>query len=714
MKLRSVRIRNFKLLRSIDFGFANERNTPLTIIRAENGSGKTSTLQALRWGLYGAKGLDDSSVRLSPADWPDGKPCTISVEIDFSHTLVSAVSDHTFTNETQFMIKREVIERPTGDLPNREQEHINLYERKDTGSHPIKGAETQLAQMLPSETLDIFFTDGDAAMTFISPQLAETTKRDQVKEAIRSLLGLGLLESVNKRIRAGQSVVNRKISSQTKSDKLAEVSTKLQDAKDQRTKIVESVDDLNHQIENLSRNLSAVQRDLQRALEAGTYEQLARQRETFQKQLKDAKEDETHLKKRHQQLFEHQLLSWSMLTPVFQKGYELLNDLNARGVIPKAAVPVLQERLEQKQCICGTDLSEGSDARKRVLSLIDKQREHDVQTEQLSSLYYRARGELENWKSSEIGWPELVADLERDRIATRDRIEDANRELQSVEAKLDKIDEEEIEIKRRNEKSSQSSLQQKNRELRDYEISLRDLDEKIKEFTRRQTELRRADERMADLNAELSILQDVESIVGGTLTDMQDTYLQRVSNRMNELFLDMIGSDPSQDAIYQGVRITSNYSIVVDTKDNRTLNPDHEVNGASQRALTFAFIWALTEVSGVIAPRVIDTPLGMMSGSVKRRVLEMVSVPAIGENEIDRQVVLFLTQSEIANAEDILDDRTGMIVTLTKTDDYPADLVNDPYACQPDIRLCRCNHRQYCTTCQRKSSDEFNLSYRPS
>ena len=682
----------------------------MTVIRAENGSGKTSTLQALRWALYGVKGLEDSSVRISPADWPEGEPCTISVEIDFSHTLISAVGNHAFTNEMQLMIKREVIERPTGDHPNREQESINLYQKKDIGSDPIAGAEARLTQILPSEMLDIFFTDGDSAMTFISPQLAET----KVKEAIRSLLGLGLLERINRRIREGQSAVNRKISRQTKSGELADVSTRLQDAKDQHARVAESVDDLHHQIENLTRKLSTVHRDLQRALEAGTYEQLAHQRETFQKQLEVAKDDERHLKKRHQKLFEHELLSWGMLSPVFQRGYKLLHDLKTQGAIPRAAVPILRERLDLKQCICGTDLLEGSNARKHVLSLIDQQSEHDVQTEQLSSLYFQVRGELERWTSSASRWPELVANLERDRIATKDRIDAADRQVQSVEAKLDKINEEEIESKRQNEKSYQSSLQQKTLELSRREIELCELDEKIKQLTRSQTELRRADEKVADLNAELSVLQDLESIVDGTLTDMQDTYLQRVSNLMNESFMTMIGADPSQGAIYQGARITPGYSIVVDTKDNRTLNPDHEVNGASQRALTFAFIWALTEVSGVVAPRVIDTPLGMMSGRVKRRVLQMVSAPAVGENEIDRQVVLFLTQSEIANTEEILDDKIGMSVTLTKTDDYPADLVNDPHALQPEIRLCRCNHRQFCTACQRKNSDEFQLSYRTS
>ncbi|MCY3749779.1 MAG: AAA family ATPase, partial [Gammaproteobacteria bacterium] len=309
MKLQSARVRNFKLLRNIDLSFSTRQDVPLTVIRAENGSGKTSVLQALRWALYGTKGLDDPLVRLSPADWLDGEPCKISVEIDFSHTLVSTVGDHDLTKETRFILKREVIERPAGDLPNREPERISLYEKKETGSDPINAPEARLDQMLPSEMLDIFFTDGDAAMTFISPQLAETTKRDQVKEAIRSLLGLGLLEGVNKRIQAEQSSVNRKISKQAGSDELAVVSKSLQDAMDERTKLANDIESFNHQIENLDRKLSIVQRDLQRLLDAGNYEHLAHQQKTFQKQLEAAKEDDKQFKKRHQQLFENELVT---------------------------------------------------------------------------------------------------------------------------------------------------------------------------------------------------------------------------------------------------------------------------------------------------------------------------------------------------------------------------------------------------------------------
>src|SRR5882724_6511519 len=91
MRFRSAQIRNFKLLRDVTVGFGIDAERPLTVIRAENASGKTSMLNALRWALYGLGGLEDPNVRLSPADWPDKTPCEVAVQIDFEHTLYSQI-----------------------------------------------------------------------------------------------------------------------------------------------------------------------------------------------------------------------------------------------------------------------------------------------------------------------------------------------------------------------------------------------------------------------------------------------------------------------------------------------------------------------------------------------------------------------------------------------------------------------------------------------
>jgi len=96
----------------------------------------------------------------------------------------------------------------------------------------------------------------------------------------------------------------------------------------------------------------------------------------------------------------------------------------------------------------------------------------------------------------------------------------------------------------------------------------------------------------------------------------------------------------------------------------------------------------------VEAPNVIDTPLGMMSGYVKRSVLRT----AIQKSA---QLILFLTHDEIAGCEEILDEAAGVVVTLTNPAHYPKMLVNDPHFTEQTIMACDCTHRDDCQLCTR-------------
>ena len=181
---------------------------------------------------------------------------------------------------------------------------------------------------------------------------------------------------------------------------------------------------------------------------------------------------------------------------------------------------------------------------------------------------------------------------------------------------------------------------------------------------------------------------------------------------MNHLFLDIVGSDPdSEVSVFRRVLINERFDIVVESSRGRTLDPDFELSGAQQRALTLAFIWALMEVSGREAPRIIDTPLGMTSGGVKHRVVNMITSPR-PEGAADFQVVLLMTRSEIRDLEELLDDRVGVALTLSCSKDYPKDLVNDWGVPRPIVRRCDCGHREVCRICQRRYDEKHNLVFK--
>ena len=84
--IRRIEITNFVCFDHIEIEPSTSGEKPLTVIRAENGSGKTTLLRAIRWGMYGEKGLpgNASHFSLHPAAWqPDVDGIETSVAILF-------------------------------------------------------------------------------------------------------------------------------------------------------------------------------------------------------------------------------------------------------------------------------------------------------------------------------------------------------------------------------------------------------------------------------------------------------------------------------------------------------------------------------------------------------------------------------------------------------------------------------------------------------
>jgi DNA sulfur modification protein DndD len=725
MKLKSAKIKNFKLLRDVRIEFSDDPQRPLTVIRAENGSGKTSTLMALRWALYGEKGLGDPTMRLSPTSWPSGQDCEVSVQLDFSHTLYSVIAGESVGTTTDYRLLRSVTERPEGNRPNRGADRPTLYQYGDSGLDKKHAPELLIEDMLPIEMKDIFFTDGDAALTFISPQLGKATRSNQVREAIRSLLGLVLLENVGYHIAEAKKRFNSGVSKLSGSAELADITRRLTEAEDGESRDTGRLRDVERQIEDLARRYEEADKRLQLALQAGDYEEVVREQNRARAQLKDAKDNEQPLKERHQQLLQDERLSLVMLGPVLEKGFSELAKLHDAGIIPSGSVPVLEERLDLRVCICGTPLTDGSEARQHVEHLISAQRTVDDKRKVLTELHHAAKVDLQRGDNAASSWIVSVNSLEKTRLNNRKGMAAAEDELKVSRDKIRRIDKARINEARKDRDSLLTSLTAKQDERRDLQTYIDKWQSTIGELTPRQNQLRRQDQKLAELNSRLTVTEDMALVVRGALEDLQQIYLARVSERLNSLFLEMVGADPASMAQLTGgederkasqviasAAITSSYEIVVNSNRNTTLNPDHELSGAQKRALTFAFIWALTEVSQVVAPRIIDTPLGMMSGLVKRRVLELITSPSrVGDAE--KQVVLFLTRDEIRGIESVVDARAGRIITFTNSDHYPIDVVNNPEVETPEILKCECDHRQWCRVCARRNDDEYGLVERP-
>ncbi len=699
MKLLHVRIEKFRLLKEIEFDFSTDKARNLTVIRAENESGKTTLLTALQWGLFGDEALPDRgrSFRLSPLDASDGgkELVTVTVEIDYE------ISSRT-GGTRKYRLIRFVSETVTGGTWERGNTNVNLFHLTPNGADQVDNAEAHIRPHLPKELREVFFTDGDRALSFIEGSKGDQMKR--VEGAIRSLLGLGVVEDALNHTRKVSSNLNQKVRKEAGSQ------NELKTASKRLTTLQEDIPELEAQVKTAKEahlKLEDLEQEadkkLSAALRQGNKEELEKQGKAATQERKSAEKDAQQAARDHANLFKSETLGKQLLADKFKKAKAILDKLHEQGKLPLETIPVLEDRLRQPECICGESLdpndSGGENRREKIQKLISDSRDSDEIQKKVTALYYSAQDLLKPVEGQT--WEDEYSDVFARRQRANTRCQKYGEEERAIDAKVAELPDVDIQQLR----STRNHYRSQSKEARDKEIRLSSqLDAKLREFKIAEADMEKLlqkDEKGMKFISELEVAKDLQDILTKALETMKTRELEQVSQHMNSLFLEMIGADTDQGAIITSATITPDFRIIVFGRHDYPLDPSQDLNGASRRALTIAFILALTKVSEVEAPNVIDTPLGMMSGYVKQAVLQLASSQS-------SQLILFLTHSEINGCEDILDQRAGLVFTMTNPAHYPKILVNDPGISDTRVVLCECNHRKHCKICERREAIDLD------
>lgn len=698
MKLLHAHIERFRLLKDISIEFSTHSDRNLTVIRAANESGKTTLLTALQWGLFGEEALpnDRTDFRLSPIDTSSGEKVsvTVSVEIDYEISRGSDVR--------KYRLIRFAGETASGAKWKRDSTNIKLFRLRANGAEPIHNPEAHIHSHLPKELRELFFTDGDRALSFIEGSKGD--QMDRVEGAIRSQLGISVVEESLNHARKVRTDLNQKLR------KNAGNRQELQAVTDRLTALHQEMPSLKEDIRNAKKarlRLEDLEEDADRklsdALRKGNREELEKQRQLVKRSRQSAERDSTQAARDHANLFKSELIGKQLLVDPFAKAKAVLDGLHKQGKIPNQTIPVLEDRLNQPTCICGETLDpselNGRLRRTHIQHLIEESRNDDVIKKKVTALYYGAQDLLRPVK--ERKWSDEYSDVfgRRQRAATR-RAELGEAEA-AIEAKIKALPDVDIQQLRtaRNRYRDQSKEFQRKEIRLNAQLETTERDIKLNEEKR--IKLSQHDEKSRQIGAEIKVADDLLQVLSNAIETMKTRDLKKVSDLMNVLFLDMIGSDRAQRSIITRASITPEFHIVVFGINDHPLDPSQDLNGASRRALTIAFILALARVSKVEAPNVIDTPLGMMSGYVKQAVLQLAC-------QQSSQLILFLTHSEIAGCEDILDERAGRIYTLTNPAHFPKILVHAPQVDDARVLLCSCGHRTHCQVCERREVAALN------
>lgn len=711
MKLVKATFKNFRLLRDVTVEFSTDSENKLTVIRAENGTGKTTLMSALIWGLYGSSVIKEKLYPMSLVEDSEEKT-TIDTEvrIEFTSEEVITRKSKTIVTEKHYLLKRNVTSQVSknGKEYTQGQETYTLLESTDTGDQPVPTSQIQsiIDRTLPQHLKDIYFTDGDAALTFIESNATTTEKRTRVRKAIESLLSMKELESIIRTLKSIKVGFAKQIDNTDYGAALVKAEQAYQSNEDWIQGSLIEIEELIANKTEKDKELRQLNSKIEAQLKLGDKASLGGELKQVEKQIERIKDELKKTITTQCNILNSKSLAIALIGDDVKLAYELLNNMNNKDKFPMQFIPVLKHAMVENKCLCGASLDssdpDGLAKRNYMEQIIEDCKEIDQLNKRASNLFFATGDYFEDEGSS--SWYNKYDQTLESHFNLLASLQEQSNLYKSKEAKFRELNDDLLNTYKDRERVVKGQL----KEISD-EVAI--LSEEVKVKKEKSGNLRKEVEictskigKKNKSGGKHHLSNQLLSTYENVFQEIKTTELRKVSTKMNDIFLSMIGADSglNPNGMMQGCKLTSDYDIQVMGPKDQVLNPDTELNGASRRAITLSFILALTKVSDVIAPNIIDTPLGMTSGLVKQSILKNL----ISQGS---QVIMFLTYDEIKGVEDIIDEYAGKVSTLSFAGHYPTMLKNKPEF-QGLSTLCSCNHRQCCQICER--TDQVNMQYR--
>lgn len=643
MRLKSLSMRNFRQFRETALDFSTDPDRNVTVIHGQNGSGKTTVMNAFLWVLFeDLRSLENPDQLVNQGALMEADPTEtvpVEVELEFDHEG----NHHTVTR--RHLVRKEGPDDHTGTVTD---ETFTIEYLTDAGE--IAEPETEKAYVrgiVPRDLADLFFFDGE----YIN-DLSGVDNQDEIRDAIRKMMGLTILdrstdhlEWVEREFRAelqdtGSEELEQLIDRQERTEEQkADVEDRLTDKRRKRGRLEDEIADISSLLEQLEET-AELEEERNRLVEEK--ERLESQRDAVNERLAE-------------QLTDRGFLPYAM--PAFEETAERLDELREAGEIPsELSNEFVDELLGSGTCICGRDLTRGTDEYDAVESY-----KSEIEADGLDRTAIQLVSHFSGISSAREAFDEKTSEL----ISEREELE---RQITELEGRIDDI---EVELEEKTDDIdglsegadvddedyySASDLQAARREKRERKERLtEDIGRLKNEKAELQAEIEdlgeqideaEAEEREADLaRKRMQTAAAVREDLQATYEEFQHTVRSHADDRVSDTFEDVISSDFE-------AQITEEFGLEIYDPNYDTALPVNKSRGERQVA-SLSFISSLVDLareryeadreykffSGGIYPVVMDSPFGALDNEHRRGVSR--AIPRLAE-----QVVVMATDSQ--------------------------------------------------------------------
>ncbi len=629
MRIKRLLLRNFRQFYGdcvLEFELDDEAR--ITVVHGENGAGKTSLLNAFKWVLYGSTDFDTGEKtilnELALSETQPGDVAELFLELEFDHEGAS----YTASRKQEYRrignaLEAEAIGKSVPSLT-----WVDTSGKFHRSANPT----SQINQLIPEKMHSYFFFNGERI-----EKLANVSASGEIRDAIRTLMGLEIVERASDHL--GRLVIKelRKEASETASGDYRELLSR-------KEKALEANDDW----EKMKRQAETNHAGFQEELDAinKNYEQIsevkakAEQRKALEQENDKVKDDLEELRRSRMELIA-QTGALAFLGDTVTAVSEKLEDCRRRGELPyKIRRTFVDDLLHQAECICGTKLTEGSSHRHAVEAYRDRATGEDLEaafTETVSNLRAMPRErerlykQINAWSSKEVELKDRLKQIaeELDEISSNfgasdiedvKRLEERRNELTRLQA------EEQIAIAKAND-----AIKQLQEELSTIE---KDID-KVKSKSDKEDVARRR----------LEFAEDCKSLVDSLHEALAEETRKRLSDRVNQTFQAILRKD-----FY--AEIDQDYTLRI-YKDLPGIGkqPVSEKSTGENQVISLSFIASLVSLAkernqakgsffkGGVFPIIMDSPFGALDREYREKIAE--HIPQLAD-----QVVIFASNSQ--------------------------------------------------------------------
>lgn len=476
MKIKSIKLHNFMRYKGDNkLIFSTDEEKNVTVVLGDNTFGKTTLAQAFRWALY--ERLNDTSyTKIRDVVLLNNEVAAEMSVSQVREVFVEIVIEND-AEEVEF-VRKAFFNRKNGnhdDISVKQigQTQLTMKIKKDgiwsdainnfggnidSKKYKAGCVQEKIENMLPENLSNYFFFDGERWNNLKS-------RTSDIKSSVDTILGVSGLVEIMNHLKDNRTSVTKKLREKLKGigGEYERLQREIQNLEESIAEYEKNIIDTQSAIETTERTYESTQKTLNDN----------RKVEEDQKELRYLETDIERYEKFKADYYADIVKELSNSAKFFASTFltefeKLLNKVDLEGKdIPVVTVDTLEYLLESGECLCGTKLTEGSEAYETMIKL-----KKQVPPEMLGGAAGNLKAILENWLNETHELRETVLKKANDFDVAQETIDEKVREKERLEKKVDrKTNLGPVRLQNKQAKERLSSLR---RQKATYELRLED------------------------------------------------------------------------------------------------------------------------------------------------------------------------------------------------------------------------------------------------